>query len=173
LTDMNHPEALDFPLSLVTPIKLSKQPLVVSCALFFPYRTNPSLGLVANWEGEDHLIHLEGDYAFGESAIDQKHPIFGAAVTEIEFRADMASRYNSAETWDPQGALVLKEGKLFLFCRRLGDRFHNDPYPVPLGTNYPLGSAEEACGFRKWSIAVRDNGRPKVIRSFTARTDDR
>ncbi|HZU51314.1 MAG TPA: hypothetical protein VE968_05485, partial [Sphingomicrobium sp.] len=71
----------------------------------------------------------------------------------------------------PAGALLLKNGELFLFCSKLGDQLHYDPHPVSLRKGYMPGAADEACGFRKWSIAILENGRPKVLRSFEAHSE--
>jgi len=162
------PITLDVPLSLVAPVQLMRKSVSSSCGLFFPYRTNLPMGLVVDWEGEAHLIHLDGPYAFKEGAVGIGNPIRGVAINNFQYRVDITSRYNSGEEFDPAGALVLKDGNLFLCCRSLGDQFHNDPHPVPVRKGFSAGSPEEACGFTRWSIVVQDGKDIKVIRSFDA-----
>ena len=165
---MSLSETIDVPLSLVAPAKLNKDASPESCGLFFPYGTNLKLGLAVDWEGKSHLIHLDGPYLYKEAGIDIGHSIRGAVISEIEYRVDLASRYNAGKEWDPAGALVIRDGELALFCTKLGDQFHNDPHPVPIGTGLLSGAGEEACGFKRWSIAIRDGQSSKVLRSFEA-----
>lgn len=96
------------------------------------------------------------------------NPIRGVIVSQVEYRVDATSRYNFEEEFSPAGALVLRSGQLFICCRRLGDQFHDDPYRVPLMKGFTEGSADEARGFTRRSIAVRESGDVKVIRSFEA-----
>ena len=161
-------ETIDVPLSLLAPARLTKQTSAALCGLFFPFEARRPMGLVVDWDGETHLIHLEGDYIFKEAGIDVGHTIRGAVINEIEYRVDVTSRYKQGESWDPAGALVIRNGELYLYCSRLGDQFHYDPHPVPLGNGYMLGTPEEACGFKRWSIAIRDGQNSKVVRSFEA-----
>jgi hypothetical protein len=159
---------IELPLTLVAPVQLKKQAIDLTCGLFFPHRTNLPVGLAVDWDGTTHLIHLGGAYAFKEAAIEIGHGIKGLILNNIEFRADVTSRYESGHVWDPLGAIVLRDGQLSILCQRLGDQYHDDPYPVPLGTGYPAGVPEEACGFTRWSIAVKDGDQIKVIESFEA-----
>src|SRR6185437_14228102 len=115
-------EPIDVPLSLVVPARLSKQASRASCGLFFPYATRPPMGLVVDWDGETHLIHLAGTDLFKEAGIDVGRSISGGMINDIEYRVDVTSLYNSVERADPAGALVLKAGELHLYCSRLGDR---------------------------------------------------
>jgi hypothetical protein len=165
---MEESEIIDVPLSLVAPAKLNKDASAGSCGLFFPYGTGLKLGLSVDWEGKTHLIHLDGPYLYKEAGIEMGHSIRGAVINEIQYRVDLASRYNAGEQWDPAGALVIRNGLLELFCTKLGDQFHDEPHPVPLGAGSRSGAAEEACGFKRWSIAIRDGEDLKVVRSFEA-----
>ncbi len=158
----------DIPLAAIVPANLNKQASAESCGLFFPYGSGKPIGLAVDWDGETHLIHLDGPNLYHEGGIDIGHSIRGAVVSEIEFRVDAESRYNSGMEWDPAGALVVKDGQLFLYCLKLGDQFHDDPRPLPVGGGYRVGAADEACGFKKWSIAIHDCGRLKVLRTFEA-----
>ena len=168
MTEKANVSAIDVPASLIAPVKLSQDAAKASCGLFFPYRTNLPTGLVVEWEGDTHLIHLEGSLAFQEGAVGIGNPIRGVVINDVEYRVDLTSRYNSVERGDPPGALVLKAGALYLCCTKLGDQFHGGPYLVPLGGNYQKGGADEACGFTRWSIAVRENDEVKVILSLEA-----
>jgi hypothetical protein len=165
---MERSEILDVPLSIVVPAKLSNKASAESCGLFFPHTTKLSLGLSVDWAGKTHLIHLDGSHLYREAGIEIGRSLRGAMIREIEYRVDLASRYNSADEWDPAGALVIKDGELSLYCRELGNRVDNDPYPVPIGTGLPVASEEEACGFTRWSIAIREDGKAKVLWSFEA-----
>jgi len=126
------------------------------------------MGLVVDWDGETHLIHLAGTDLFKEAGIDVGRSISGGMINDIEYRVDVTSLYNSVERADPAGALVLKAGELHLYCSRLGDRIHYDPHPVPLGKGYLVGAAEEACGFTRWSIAIREGDESRIVKSFEA-----
>ncbi|MBR0553741.1 hypothetical protein [Stakelama marina] len=168
MSNQTNIEALDLPMSAVAPVRLGKNADEKSCGLFLPYRSNLPMGLVVDWDDQKHMIHLDGSYAFKEAAVGAGNPIRGVIVSQVEYRVDATSRYNSEEEFDPAGALVLRSGQLFISCRRLGDQFHDDPYRVPLMKGFAEGSADEACGFTRWSIAVRESGDVKVIRSFEA-----
>lgn len=161
-------DAIEVPLSILAPAKLVKQASAEACGLFFPHGSHLPMCLAVDWDGETHLIHLGGAYAYQEGGLDIGHPIRGAVITQIEYRVDIASRYKLGEAWDPAGALLIKNGELHLFCSRLGDQLHYDPHPVPLGKGYMPGTPDEGCGFKKWSIAILDHGRPKVLQSFEA-----
>jgi hypothetical protein len=165
---MKTTEAFELPLSLIIPAKLNKQAAPETCGLFFPHGTSLKLGLSVNWNGETHLIHLDGAHLFKEGEIAMGHPVRGVVITDFEYRVDLASRYDASNAYDPAGALVLREGKVVLFCHKLGDQHHNDPHAVPLATGVLPGSAEEACGFTRWSIAIRDGDKTKIFRSFEA-----
>jgi hypothetical protein len=162
------PDRISVPVSLVAPVRLGNVADEQSCGLFFPHRTNLSLALAIDWDGEKHLIHLEGAYAFNEGKVGTGNPIFGVVIKSIEYQVDATSHYDSAKEFDPAGALVLKGGELFLYCRKLGDQFLDDPHPVPLGAGYLPGGKDEACGFTRWSVVVREGNEIKVIRSFEA-----
>ena len=168
MSDASKLEPIDLPVSAVAPVRLGKDADQKSCGLFLPYRTNLPLGLVVDWNSEKHLIHLDGSYAFKEAAVGIGNPIRGIVVNDIEYRVDVTSHYNAEQEFDPAGALVLKGGELFLCCRILGDQYHDDPHRVPVASGYLEGNAEEACGFTRWSIAVREGDKVKVVRSFEA-----
>lgn len=164
---MNNAE-IDLPLTKVAPVQITQQGDDALSGLFFPYRANLSVDLATNWEGRTHLVHLAGDYAFQEGAVGINSPIRGILVREIEYRVDVTSRYNSTEAQDTPGSLVLKHGQLFLMATRLGDKIDNDPYGVPIAQGFDAGAAEQACGFRRWSIAIQENGDTRVIQKFEA-----
>ena len=166
--DLNTLAAMDVPLSILAPAKLVKQASAESCGLFFPHGSHLPIGLAVDWDRETHLIHLDGPYAYQEGVIDIGQTIRGAVISQIEYRVDITSRYKSGEAWDPAGALLIKNGELYLFCSNLGEQLHYDPHPVPLGEGYMPGALDEGCGFKKWSIAIQDSGKPKVLRSFEA-----
>ncbi len=166
MSNQTNIEALDLPMSAVAPVRLGKNADEKSCGLFLPYRANHPMSLVVDWEDQKHMIHLDGSYAFKEAAVGADNPIRGVIVSQVEFRVDATSRYNAEEEFDPAGALVLKGGQVSIYCRRLGDQYYDDPYPVPLMKGFTEGSADEACGFTRWSIALREGRDVKVIRSF-------
>ena len=160
--------SIDVPLSIVTPAKLNKQASAESCGLFFPYGTRLPMGLAIDWSGETHLIHLDGKYAYQETGLDVGQSIAGAIINQIEYRVDINSLYDPSKEWDAAGSLIVKDGELFMCCHTLGYEFHDDTHQVPVGNGYLGGRGSEASGFKRWSIAIADGGRPKVLRSFEA-----
>jgi hypothetical protein len=166
MAETGEPQMIEVPVSLLAPVKLAKQAAEEVAALFFPHRKNLPLGLVVPWNGDTHLVHLVGPYAFKEGQVWMGNPIRGVLLRDIEYRVDATSAYNSGEQFDPPGALILKDGELSISCQKLGEQFADDPYPVPLKAGLLRGSAEEACGFTRWSIVVQDGDETKVIRSF-------
>lgn len=168
MSDLMKLEPIYLPVSAVAPVRLGKDADEQSCGLFLPYRTNLPMGLVVDWDGEKHLIHMEGPYAFKEAAVGIGNPIRGVVISAIEYRVDATSHYNAEDQFDRAGALVLKAGQLFICCRTLGDQYYGDPHRVPLAKGFAEGSAEEASGFTRWSIAVREGDDVTVVRSFEA-----
>ncbi|HET9336664.1 MAG TPA: hypothetical protein VFO12_09690, partial [Sphingomicrobium sp.] len=134
----------------------------------FPHGTNLPMGLAVDWEGESHLIHLDGPHRYHEAGIELGHSLRGVVLSVFEVRVDLTSRYDTSRTVDPMGALVIRDGRLFMFCRQLGDRFRMEPHAVPIDAGYLTGTTEEACGFTRWSIAVRDGHQTTVLRRFEA-----
>jgi hypothetical protein len=166
--DVLQPEPIEVSISMIAPARLRQKASREFCGLFFPYRANLPVGLAVDWEGETHLIHLEGQNAFQEGRVGIGSPIKGTVIRDFEYRVDATSSYNSAEQSDPSGALVLRNGMLYLCCRRLGDALNDDPYPVPVGGELLPGEPEEACGFTRWSIAVREGSELHIVRTFEA-----
>lgn len=159
-------QMIEVPVSLLAPVKLGKLAMEGVSGLFFPHRTNFPVSLVVPWNGDTHLVHLAGPYAFKEGQVGMGNPIRGVIVRDIDYRVDVSSAYNSGEQFDPPGALILKDGELSISCQKLGNQFADDPYPMPLKAGLLPGGAEEACGFTRWSIVVQDGDETKVIGSF-------
>lgn len=156
----------DIPTSLIAPVRLGREAIETACGLLFPHGKHLPVGLVVGWEGITHLIYLEGEFAFREAPIDVGSSIRGLVINDLVYQVDLTSAYNALNEYDPDGALVMQGGRLFLACRRLGDPFNNDSRLVPLGQDCPPGGAEESCGFTRWSIGVPIEGKVRVLRSF-------
>lgn len=166
---MNSPAEIlniDIRISQLAPVKLTRDASEKTCGLFLPYTPRLALGLVVNLEGETQLIHLDGAHIFKMGSVAIGSPIRGVIISDYEFRVDTASRYNSTEQSDELGALILKGGELFLMCGRLGESYHGDLEPVLIQSGLLAGTDDEACGFKKWSVTIREGEETKVIRSF-------
>ena len=72
-------------------------------------------------------------------------------------------------SFDAAGTLIMESGKLYLVCAQLDDRYMDQPRRVPLSRACPPGVAEEVCGFTRWSVGIRVDGKFRVLRSFEAK----
>lgn len=161
------PLPIELPISMLAPVRVGKTATNESCGLFFPY-LNLALGLVIDWEGDTHLIHLDGPTLFKEGPIGIGNPIRGVVINDLEYRVDPTSRFKPHQDLDPPGALVLKGGNLYLMCLRHGREIDDEPYEVPVAAGFRVGGTEESCGFTRWSIAIREGEQVRVIRPFEA-----
>jgi hypothetical protein len=158
------------PLRLLTPIRMTSKAPIVSPGVFLPPRTTDPLLLAFNWDGEPTLMTLEGQFAFHHFKQQLGHSVTGILVKDVEFLADLTSRYDSSKEDDPMGALITSEGKLFVIGMRSGDRF-GDPHPVPLWGDYGEASAEVKVGFTRWKIVARDGDERVTIWSTPEEED--
>ena len=150
---------IDLPLSLVRPVRLSD---ATPAGVFLSHKPSDPLMLAFPWGGKAHLMHLEGKHAFTHFTLQPGYSARGTVITEIQFLVDLSSRYDAVEKHDPLGALVLRDGDLFVIGQKAGDTF-SDPHEVPLWGDYEDGTSEEAVGFARWSIFVRDGKERKII----------
>ncbi len=81
--------------------------------------------------------------------------ISGVVAQGGEFLVDVSSRYDAVQRTDPLGALVLRGGKAFIIGTPVGDTFA-DTAPVPLWGEFDGDDEDEAVGFARWSLAIRD-----------------
>jgi hypothetical protein len=160
--------SINVPVAIVTPVKLARDAAPESCGLFFSHLGNLPLGLVVDWDGATHLIHLSGPHLFEHGTIDIRDSIRGLVIQDIDYEVDVTSRYDAINTFNPPGALIMKSGELFLSSELLGDQFHSGTQKIPLGRECISGGAVEACGFMRWSITVQDGDKRRVIQSFEA-----
>lgn len=72
-----------------------------------------------------------------------------------EFIVDVSSRYASAPCANRLGSLVLRDGGAFLVGMPLNDAF-GDPEELPLWGEFQRPSGDQAVGFTRWSLVLRD-----------------
>jgi hypothetical protein len=142
----------EVPISLVAPVRLSK---ATENGVFLSHKATDPVMLTFQWGDKAHLLHLDGKHAFAHFAVEPGYLARGTLLTEVDFIVDLSSRYDAVKQSDPKGALVLKDGELFLIAERAGDAF-GDPHRVPLWGEYGEGTSEEAVGFTGWRIVARD-----------------
>jgi len=143
----------NIPLRLLRPLKVRKTSGVNG--VLWSFRSNLPPTLLLDWAGEQYAIYLGGQYPMRYFPIKADVSISGVVAQGGEFLVDVSSRYDAVQRTDPLGALVLRAGKAFIIGTPVGDTFA-DTAPVPLWGEFDGDDEDEAVGFARWSLAIRD-----------------
>lgn len=114
--------------------------------------------LLVQWDGTPFAIYVDGQRPFRFYQMKAGVSLRGLLIKEPEITVDPDSRYNSMQAFDPLGALVLRGGIAHVAASPLGESF-DESTEVPLWGKFENGTEEEAVGFLRWGLAVRDGER--------------
>ena len=143
----------NIPLRLLRPLKLRKTSNV--SGVFWSFRTTMPPMLLLNWDGAQYAAYLGGDRTMSYFPINPDVSLGGVVAQGGEFLVDVSSRYDAVQRIDPLGALILRGGKASLIGAPLGQAFA-DTVPIPLWGEFDSAGEDEAVGFTRWSLIIRD-----------------
>lgn len=143
----------NIPLRLLRPLKVRKASGV--SGVLWSFRSNLPPTLLVDWEGEQYAVYLGGPYQMRYFPIKADVSLSGVLAQGGELLVDVSSRYDATQRTDPLGAVVLRGGKAFLIGTPVGDTFA-DTASVPLWGEFDGSDGDEAVGFSRWSLIIRD-----------------
>ena len=146
-------DRLEVPLRLLKPIRLDK--VGRAKGFLWPLRKNLPPTLIIDWDGAQYALYLGGPHPMGFFPIKPDISMRGLLIEDAEFIVDVASKYDAVQTLDPRGAIVLRDGEASICGIALGEAF-SDPVMVSLWGDYNIGTKDEAIGFTRWTLIVRD-----------------
>jgi len=130
--------------------------------ILLPIRSGDEKMIIFPWEDQMCALALTGPHAFLHFPVSAKTPHKGLFISDIEILVDFESATDALGMDDTMGLLILKQDKLSLIGKLVGDGF-NSPHEVPLWISIDGGSDTAKIAFTRWAIGMREGDEHRIL----------